>query len=58
MDDYKQIIKNAKPGEIMPIIREIDIEDPIDFFAKISDYGRAKNCCLLESSEYLAENAP
>jgi anthranilate synthase component 1 len=26
----------------------------VDFFAKLSDYGRAKNCCLFESREYLA----
>jgi anthranilate synthase component 1 len=54
MDDYRQIIQNAKPGEIIPIVKRIEMKDPMDFFAKISDYGRAKNCCLLESREYLA----
>jgi anthranilate synthase component 1 len=54
MDDYKQIIHNAKPGEIVPIVKRIEMKDPMDFFAKISDYGRSKNCCLLESREYLA----
>jgi len=54
MDDYRQIIENAQPGEIIPIVRRIEMSDPMDFFAKISDYGRAKNCCLLESREYLA----
>jgi anthranilate synthase component 1 len=54
MDDYRQIIENAKPGEIIPIVKRIEMADPMDFFAKISDYGRAKNCCLLESREYLA----
>jgi len=54
MDDYRQIIANAKPGEIIPIVKRIEMADPMDFFAKISDYGRAKNCCLLESREYLA----
>ncbi|MGA2093383.1 MAG: hypothetical protein ABSH16_08265, partial [Sedimentisphaerales bacterium] len=54
MDDYRQIIQNAKPGEIIPIVKRLDIADPMDFFAKISDYGRSKNCCLLESREYLA----
>ena len=57
MDDYKQLIEYAKPGQIVPIIREIDFEEPVDFFAKLSDYGRTKNCCLLEASDYLAENA-
>ena len=54
MEDYRQIIENAKPGEIIPIVKRIEMKDPMDFFAKISDYGRSKNCCLLESREYLA----
>ena len=54
MEDYKRIIEQAKAGQIVPITRQIDMDDPMDFFAKISDYGRAKNCCLLESKEYLA----
>ncbi len=57
MDDYKQIITGAKPGQIVPIVKEIDIDEPVDFFARLSDYGRNKNCCLLEASDYLAENA-
>ncbi len=54
MEDYRQIIQNAKPGQIVPIVKEIDIDEPVDFFAKLSDYGRAKNCCLFESREHLA----
>ncbi|MDI6449980.1 anthranilate synthase component 1 [Anaerobaca lacustris] len=54
MDDYRQIIHSAEPGQIVPIVKRIDIGDPLDFFAKLTDYGRAKNCCLLESREYLA----
>ncbi|MBM4024201.1 MAG: anthranilate synthase component 1 [Planctomycetes bacterium] len=54
MEDYRQIIQNAEPGQIVPVVKRIDIGDPLDFFAKLSDYGRAKNCCLLESREYLA----
>jgi anthranilate synthase component 1 len=57
MDDYKQIIEGAKPGQIVPIVKEIDIDEPVDFFAKLSDYGRAKNCALFEASDYLSENA-
>ncbi len=57
MEDYKQTINNAKPGQIIPIVRQIEMADPMDFFAKVSDYGRAKNCCLLESREYLAGTA-
>jgi anthranilate synthase component 1 len=54
MEDYRQIIQNAKPGQIVPIVKEIDIDEPVDFFAKLSDYGRAKNCCLFESKEHLS----
>jgi len=54
MEDYRQIILGARPGQIVPIVKEIDMGEPVDFFAKLSDYGRAKNCCLFESREYLA----
>jgi len=54
MESYEHIIRGARPGQIVPITREIDMADPMDFFAKLSDYGRAKNCCLFESREYLA----
>lgn len=54
MDDYRQIIYSAKPGQIIPIVKQIDMDEPVDFFARLSDYGRAENCCLFESREYLA----
>jgi len=54
MEDYRQIINSAQPGQIVPIVKRIDIKEPVDFFAKLSDYGRAKNCCLFESKEHLA----
>jgi len=57
MEDYKQIINSARPGQIIPVVKQIEMTDPMDFFAKTSDYGRAKNCCLLESKEYLADTA-
>jgi anthranilate synthase component 1 len=57
MDDYREIIANAKVGQIVPIVKEMDIDEPMDFFAKLSDYGRSKNCALFEASDYLAENA-
>ena len=53
MEDYRQIILNAKPGQIVPIVKQGAMADPMDFFAKISDYGRAENCCLFESREYM-----
>jgi len=54
MENYRQIIAGAKPGQIVPIVKQIEIDEPVDFFARLSDYGRAKNCCLFESREYLA----
>jgi anthranilate synthase component 1 len=57
MEEYKDIIMGARPGEIVPIVREIDINDPMDYFARLSDYGRSQNCALFEATDYLAENA-
>ena len=57
MDDYRDLILNAKAGQIVPVVKEIAMDDPVDFFAGLSDYGRAKNCCLFEARDYLAENA-
>jgi len=57
MDNYRQIILDARPGQIVPIVKEIDMGEPVDFFAKLSDYGRAKDCALFEASDYLSENA-
>jgi len=54
MEDYRQIIQGAEPGQIVPIVKRIEIDDPLEFFSKLTDYGRARNCCLLESREYLA----
>ena len=53
MEDYRQIIEGAGAGQIIPITKQMDIGDPVAFFSKISDYGRAENCCLYESREYL-----
>ncbi len=54
MEDYRKIIEDSPPGKIVPIIKRVDIDDPMDYFAKLSDYGRAKHSCLFESREYLA----
>jgi len=54
MNDYRRVIQGAEPGQIIPIVKRIEIADPVEFFAKLSDYGRAQGCCLFESREYLA----
>jgi anthranilate synthase component I len=57
MDEFTDMLNEAKPGEIIPVVREMEIGDPVDFFAKLTDYGRAKDCALLEAKDYLDENA-
>jgi anthranilate synthase component 1 len=54
MDSYKSFIRNAEPGRIIPIVREVDMDCPVQFFARLSDYGRKQDCCLYESREHLA----
>ena len=55
MNDYRTRIEQAQPGQIIPMVREIDITCPVEYFAKLSDYGRKKHCCMLESRDYLTE---
>lgn len=56
MDDKTiKAIRNAKPGQIIPVVKPLQFADPVDFFARLSDYGREKHCCLLESKEHLAD---
>ncbi len=55
MTELNQKINNAKVGQIVPLVRQIDVSEPVDFFAKLSDYGRKQHCCLLESKDHLAE---
>ena len=52
MEEYIQIINDAKPGQIIPLVKEIDIDCPVEFFAKLSDYGRKQDCCLFESRDH------
>jgi len=54
MTELSQKISEAKTGQIIPLVREISIAEPVDFFAKLSDYGRKQHCCLLESKDHLA----
>jgi len=48
-------IHNAKPGQIIPIVKQIQMNDPVAFFARLCDHGRAENSLLFESREYLAD---
>jgi len=54
MEDYSKLIRATKPGYIIPLVKEIKIGCPVEFFAGISDYGKKTNCCLFESREHLS----
>ena len=56
MDDYKKMILGPEPGDIIPVVREIEIDCPVEYFAKLSDYGRKENSCFFESRDYLMED--
>ncbi len=52
IEEYQKIVEKASLNTIVPIYKVVDnIEDPVDYFAKLSDYGRKKNCLLLESAD-------
>jgi anthranilate synthase component 1 len=55
MQDYRRQIEQARPGQIIPMIREMAFSCPVEYFARLSDYGRVKHCCLLESKDTLTE---
>ena len=58
MTDFRKLVYQAKPGDIIPAVKEIDISCPMEFFAKLSDYGRKEHSCLFESKDHLdAEGA-
>ncbi len=47
-------MKGAGAGSIVPVYKAIDIEmDAVEYFARLSDYGRKQNSILLESSEFV-----
>ena len=52
LESYSDKVKKAKLGQIIPIYKVIDGPiDSIEFFAKLSDYGRKKHSILLESAD-------
>jgi len=54
MNELQKRIHQARPGQIIPIVREIDIRCPVEYFARLTDYGRRKHSCLFESRDYLS----
>ena len=56
MDSIINKIKNAEIGSIVPIVETLSYSlEPVDFFAKMTDYGRKKNSILLESADIIAK---
>src|SRR4030042_782085 len=56
MEDYRQIIQSAEPGQIVPIVKRIDMGDPLEFFAKLSALGaHRERFAFCESVEFGAE---
>ncbi|MBU0628342.1 MAG: anthranilate synthase component 1 [Nanoarchaeota archaeon] len=54
MEHFLERIKNAKQDEIIPVYKVIDGPiDSVEFFAKLSDYGRKSNSILLESADII-----
>ncbi|NLH17047.1 MAG: anthranilate synthase component 1 [Phycisphaerae bacterium] len=49
-------IQQAGTGEIVPLVREIPMTCPVDFFARLSDYGRTVHSCLFESRDQRADS--
>jgi|TARA_B100001964_G_C14258572_1_gene613889 anthranilate synthase component 1 len=54
MKNTISLIKNAKVGDIVPIVETLPYAlKPVEYFAKLSDYGNKKNCILLESADII-----
>src|SRR3989338_5631177 len=49
-------LKNADVGTIVPIVETLPYAlDPVEYFSKLTDYGRKKNSILLESADIIAK---
>lgn len=52
MENIHNKIKNAKIGSIIPVVETLPYAlKPVEYFAKLSDYGKKKNSILLESAD-------
>lgn len=55
MNDYQKI-QQADRGEMVTLFRKIDeLPDPVEYFAKLTNYGRKNNCILLESADIVSK---
>src|SRR3989344_4910447 len=52
MESNNNRLKDAKIGSIVPIVETLPYAlEPVEYFAKLSDYGRKKHSILLESAD-------
>ncbi len=53
--DFLKKIQDAPIGAIVPVYKELNLGShcPVEFFAKLSDYGRKENSILLESADIM-----
>ncbi len=56
INELEEIVKNARVGTIVPIYKVVDADlCPVEYFAKLSNYGRNNNSVLLESAEIVSK---
>jgi len=54
MQQSYNLIKNAKIGSIVPVVETLPYTlEPVEYFAKLSEYGNKKNSVLLESADII-----
>ncbi|MBI3027036.1 anthranilate synthase component 1 [Candidatus Woesearchaeota archaeon] len=54
MNAAHNVIRNAKIGSIVPVVEEMPHAlQPVEYFAKLSDYGNKKNSILFESADVI-----
>lgn len=53
----EEVIKKAKIGDIIPVCKDIENVENLDFFAKLSNYGRSKNSVLFEFNDMVIGSA-
>lgn len=50
-------LRSAKPGSLVPVYETRPLEEsPLEYFQKISNYGRKENCMFLESTDFITRH--
>ena len=54
IEGLEEVVRQAKVGSVVPVHKIIETKiDPVEYFMKISDYGRKPGSILLESAEVI-----